>query len=53
MGDLLEPARLRVDGYLDADIVAKLVAEHLSGHADHGYALWPALMFEAWQRGQA
>ncbi len=53
MGDLLDPARLRVDGYLDADIVAKLVAEHLSGHADHGYALWPALMFEAWQRSQA
>lgn len=53
MGDLLEPARLRADGYLDADTVAKHVAEHLSGSADHGYVLWPVLMFEAWQRSQA
>lgn len=50
MGDLLEPRQMRAEGYLDADVVAKLVADHLSGRADNGYALWPVLMFEAWQR---
>ena len=52
MRDLLDPARLRADGFLDADRISTLVTEQLAGRADHGYALWPALMFQAWQRRQ-
>ena len=48
MLDLLNVDRIRRDGYLDADIVSALVKEHLSGYGDHGYALWPALMFQSW-----
>ena len=48
MLDLLDPATLRNEGYLDASVLSALVAEHLSGRGNHGYALWPALMFEAW-----
>jgi asparagine synthase (glutamine-hydrolysing) len=50
MGDLLNPLQMEADGYLDVNAVKKLVAEHLSGCADHGYSLWPVLMFQAWQR---
>lgn len=49
MLDLLDPAVLREEGLLDANEVSALVTEHLSGRGNHGYALWPALMFEAWQ----
>lgn len=50
MQDLLTPASLQKEGYLDAKAVTTLVEEHLSGCADHGYALWPTLMFQAWLR---
>ena len=50
MLDLLAPAALREEGLLDTDKVLALVTEHLTGHGNHGFALWPALMFEAWQR---
>ena len=48
MLELLNMDRMRRDGYLDADIIGALVKEHLSGYGDHGYALWPALMFQSW-----
>lgn len=50
MVDLLDPVRLRGDGYLDAAVVTRHASEHLAGRADHGYLLWPALIFAAWQR---
>lgn len=46
--DLLEPSVIAGQGYLDAEKVSTLVKEHLGGHADHGYALWPVLMFQTW-----
>jgi asparagine synthase (glutamine-hydrolysing) len=48
MLDLLNVDTIRREGYLDDKVIAALVAEHLSGHGDHGYALWPALMFQSW-----
>lgn len=50
MLDLLDPKAIKREGYLDAKSVAILVDEHLSGYGDHGYALWPILMFESWLR---
>lgn len=50
MLDLLAPSGLRDRGLLDAKAISALVAEHLSGRANHGLALWPALMFESWRR---
>jgi len=35
-------------GYMNKDVVASLVKQHLSGLANHGYPLWPVLMFQAW-----
>lgn len=53
MLDLLDPAALRRTGLLDAGVVSRLVEEHLSGRGDNGFALWPALVFEAWRRAHA
>lgn len=50
MMDLLNPDGIRRDGYLNAKVVEALVVEHVSGRCDHGYALWPLLMFQAWLR---
>ena len=50
MLDLLNPDGIKREGYLDAKAVGTLVDEHLSGHGDHGYALWTLLMFQAWLR---
>lgn len=51
--DLLQPDRVKDEGYLDADAITALVTEHMDGRADNGYALWPVLMFQAWQRRYA
>jgi asparagine synthase (glutamine-hydrolysing) len=48
MLDLLNADEIRREGYLDARAVTALVNEHLSGHGDHGYALWAVLMFQSW-----
>ena len=47
-GDLLDPARLAREGYLDPQPISAVWAAHQSGAADHGHRLWAVLMFEAW-----
>ncbi len=48
-GDLLDPARLRRGGLLDASTVATLWREHQSGRRNRQHELWTVLMFEAWR----
>lgn len=50
MLDLVEPGHLRSAGMLNPVAVTRLVQDHLSGRGNHGYGLWPVLMFEAWRR---
>ena len=45
---LLEPCRLRREGYLNANKVGLMWDQHLSGRADRSPYLWNVLMFEAW-----
>ena len=45
---LLDARRLASGGLLDAEAVARLWADHLTGRRDHARRLWPALMLEAW-----
>ena len=45
---LLEPARLRREGYLDAAYVQALWRAHVGGHQGHQRILWNVLMFQAW-----
>jgi asparagine synthase (glutamine-hydrolysing) len=49
---MLDPARLRAAGFLDADLVQKYWREHLQGSRNWQYLLWDVLMFEAWREGQ-
>jgi len=48
--DLLDPARMRQEGYLDAAPIQRRWQNHLAGRAEDTQALWPVLMFQAWLR---
>jgi len=45
---LIEPGKLRSEGYLDERFVHSVWQEHLSGRRNNQYTLWSILMFEAW-----
>jgi asparagine synthase (glutamine-hydrolysing) len=45
---LLDPARLRAEGYLDPGPIAQCWREHLSGRRNWDSRLWTVLMFQAW-----
>jgi asparagine synthase (glutamine-hydrolysing) len=47
--ELLEPERLRHEGYLRPEPVTAAWHEHLSRRRDHEYRLWTVLMFQAWR----
>ncbi|MGH6989437.1 MAG: asparagine synthase (glutamine-hydrolyzing), partial [Stellaceae bacterium] len=48
VGDLLAPATLRRQGFLDPSAVAARLDEHRRGQRDWGYALWTVAMFQSW-----
>ena len=50
---LLEPSRLRNEGYFDADAVGAVWQAHLAGRVNAVPQLWPVLMFQAWLAAQA
>jgi len=45
---LLDPDRLRRDGFLEPDLVQRVWGEHLVGRGGHEHRLWAVLMFGAW-----
>ena len=51
-GDLLSPARIAREGFLDPDPIAKRWAEHVSGRRAWANPLWVVLMFQAWLETQ-
>jgi len=46
--DLLDPSRLRRDGWFNADVVGKRWQQHLTGERDSTAAIWAILMFQSW-----
>ncbi len=46
----LSPARLREEGVLAPDLVARRWAEHLAGGRNWQYSLWNVLMFQLWHQ---
>lgn len=49
---LLAEDRLRREGFFDAAMIRTKWHEHLSGHRNWQYYLWPVLMFQAWLEDQ-
>ena len=47
--DLLQPSRLKSEGYLHAESIRQCWDEHLAG-ADRRHQLWSVLMFQSWLR---
>jgi asparagine synthase (glutamine-hydrolysing) len=45
---LLDPARISVQGFLDAAKVTQLWQQHVAGTFDRSLYLWNVLMFQAW-----
>lgn len=45
---LLDPARLRREGFLRPEPIRKAWLDHVSGPRAHDYRLWCILMFQAW-----
>jgi asparagine synthase (glutamine-hydrolysing) len=50
--ELLSPARLRREGFLDVRFVRERWEQHLSGRRRWHYSLWGVLMFQAWLENQ-
>ena len=48
--DLLDPVRMRQEGYLDPVPIQRRWHRHLAGTAEDTPALWAVLMFQAWLR---
>ena len=46
---LLDPARLKREGYLNAELVQRRWVEHQSGEINCQYHLWDVLMFQSWR----
>ena len=48
--DLLQPAKLKAEGWFSPSAVEKVWRAHLSGRVNRQYPLWVILMFQAWLR---
>jgi asparagine synthase (glutamine-hydrolysing) len=50
--DLLDPARMKEEGFLDPTPIQQKWQQHLSASQNWQYLLWDVLMFQAWLRNQ-
>jgi asparagine synthase (glutamine-hydrolysing) len=46
--NLLEPKRLREQGFFNAQALHRRWEDHQSGRRENAYPLWTVLMFQAW-----
>jgi len=47
-GDLLSPAKIRREGFLNPTLVERYWQQHVDGRADWATPLWIVLMFQSW-----
>ncbi|PXX90715.1 asparagine synthase (glutamine-hydrolyzing) [Marinobacter vulgaris] len=48
--ELLEPAKLKEEGFWNVETVRWFWSEHISGREDYSFQLWGVLMFQQWLR---
>lgn len=48
--ELLDPSRVRQEGFFDPAYVSRLVREHMTGRANHRKLLWTLIVFQLWLR---
>ena len=46
--DLLSESTIKRQGYLNSEIVSKILTSHLSGEEDNSSRLWTLLMWQSW-----
>jgi asparagine synthase (glutamine-hydrolysing) len=46
--NLIEPSRLKTEGYFDSEPVLQMWKEHLEGRTNWGHQLWNIIMFQDW-----
>jgi asparagine synthase (glutamine-hydrolysing) len=46
--ELLDPSRLRNEGFFADDVITRRWRQHLSGDTDWSFHLWSVLMFQSW-----
>jgi asparagine synthase (glutamine-hydrolysing) len=51
--DTFHPARIKNDGFFDADAIWKLIHEHLEGRRDNRKKLWTLFVFQNWKERYA
>lgn len=51
--DLLDPRRIRQEGYFNPPYVERLKREHMTGRANHRKLLWTLMVFQLWLRQRA
>ncbi|TMC36586.1 MAG: asparagine synthase (glutamine-hydrolyzing) [Chloroflexi bacterium] len=51
MLSVLSPDRIKREGYFDAGVVGRLIADHLAGRRDNRKQLWTLFAFEMWHDG--
>lgn len=49
MLEVLSPARLKRDGFFNAEYVQRLIDEHLAGAENHSHRLWALTVFGIWR----
>ena len=50
---LLDPDRLRAEGYFRPESIRRVWQAHLGGRTDEQHRLWSILMFQAWLEASA
>lgn len=51
--DLLEPRRLRSEGFFEVHLITRRWQQHLAGTSDWSAQIWTVLMFQSWLRASS